>query len=903
MIRQLLFILSFCYITVNCVAQPGSIDPTFNPSDIGFGTGDGFNGAYIEGQVYVLKVMDNGKILAGGQFTSYNSMSRSHLTRINADGTHDTTFYRASSTMVGSDKVNAIAVQADGKILVGEGSGHWGFQNISKLIIRLNEDGSQDMTFNAPTDIGISYAVKHIFPQPDGKIIVVGNGVVRLNADGSVDPTFTGSGQVGFLPYADLQPDGKILIGGNFTNFQGSGLNRLVRLNTDGSLDLSFVAAPEIGTGENILLPDGKIVGPGTGGLIRLNTDGSLDASFSSPFASKLVLQSDGKILTMKNGVISRINSDGSADPSFIPTTTTATNINDIAVQPDNKCIVVGEFTTWNGVYCNRIVRLDNNGNRDFTFNSFSGFNQTPGTTVNAIIQQTDGKILVGGDFTLYNGVERKNIVRINPNGSIDNTFDPGTGFDDEVTCIALQSDGKIVVGGAFSEFNGTSTELIARLNIDGSFDGTFNTGGFLSSPINSIAIQTDGKIIAGGDFENYSGTSCKRIVRINTNGSIDNTFNIGTGFNIDGVKVVKLQPDGKILCGGEFTSYNGTSSKRIVRLNTDGTIDNTFALGTGFSTGTVYDIKLQQDGKIVVAGTFSSYNGTSIVRGVTRINTNGALDLTFTPNISTSYPFTPKAMEIQSDGKIVIGGSVFEGSDLFRISTDGTVDQTFTPLVTNSQVYAIELLSDGDFLVGGTIKEYNGIGRNRIARIQGGSGNCSAGFILSPDPNQQHNWFALNNCTGSGSLTYDWNWGDGSSNSTGPNPSHVYSTAGYYNICVTITDGNGCSDTYCDNSTYIYKTMDMITINVVDQLPTGINIAESNLLKIYPNPANNILTIETEGGSGTYQLNDITGKLVQQGSITATKQSIDISSLGKGIYILSLSDGEQQVNRKIVKE
>lgn len=901
--KLLLITLSTTFLIINALAQPGSIDPTFNPSDIGFGTGDGFandlSGGNFTGEVSVLKIMDNGKILAGGQFDGYNSNLQSYLTRINSDGTTDTTFQH-DHIFVGDDEVSAIAVQADGKILVGAAGGGGGFQDIDELIVRFNEDGSQDLTFNALgwENLGISYAVKGIAPQPDGKILVAGNGVLRLNANGSIDPTFTGSGQIGFLNYLELQPDGKILIGGPFTNYQGSGLDGLVRLNSDGSLDLTFVTPPEVGSGNFILQPDGKIIAAATGGLIRLNTDGSIDPTFSGPGVNLIALQPDGKFMVKIGNNIKRLNSDGSADPSF--TQATFSDINAIAVQPNNKCIVVGEFSTWNNIYCKRIVRLDSNGNRDFTFNPFSGINGISDPLVNAIAQQPDGKILVGGNFELFNGVARNNIVRLNANGSIDNAFDPGTGFDGEVNCIALQSDGKIVVGGGFTEFNGTDVSLIARLNTDGSLDGSFTSAGFSSTPVNSIAIQSDGKIIAGGDFEAYSGTSCKRIVRINSNGTIDNSFTIGTGFNSDGVKAVELQPDGKIICGGYFSSYNGTSSKGIVRLNTDGTIDNIFSVGTGFGISTVYDLELQPDGKIIATGSFSSYNGTSISK-VARINSSGTLDVTFVPG--TSVSFTPNAIALTSTGKLILGGSSYNTPDIIRLNSNGSIDQSFESEGSDGGIYAITIQSDEDILIGGYFTSFNGIGRNRIARLQGGSGNCSAGFTLSPDPNTQHNWFALNTCSGTPTITYDWNWGDGSSNSSGAYPSHTYSTAGYYNICVTITDGSGCTDTYCDNSTYIYKTAEMITVNVVNQLPTDIAERENGLLRVYPNPATNILTIETASGKGTYQLQDITGKVLLSGSVTATKFSLDISTLSKGIYLLSLIDGEQQVNRKVVKE
>jgi hypothetical protein len=179
----------------------------------------------------------------------------------------------------------------------------------------------------------------------------------------------------------------------------------------------------------------------------------------------------------------------------------------------------------------------------------------------------------------------------------------------------------------------------------------------------------------------------------------------------------------------------------------------------------------------------------------------------------------------------------------------------------------------------------------------------CSAGFNLEPDSLLAHNWFAHNNCTGAAPMDYMWYWGDGDS-TAGSNPSHTYNTPGYYNICVSIVASNGCSDYFCDSSTYIYKTdAEMISISVIGGIPSGIEEKAKNYLNLYPNPANSTITIETPTAKGIYQLQDITGKVLLSGSVTATKFSLDLSALSKGIYLLSLIDGEQQVDRKVVKE
>ena len=177
-----------------------------------------------------------------------------------------------------------------------------------------------------------------------------------------------------------------------------------------------------------------------------------------------------------------------------------------------------------------------------------------------------------------------------------------------------------------------------------------------------------------------------------------------------------------------------------------------------------------------------------------------------------------------------------------------------------------------------------------------------TSNFNLYPDVDPMH-YIAENLATGNAPLTYLWNWGDGTSDNTAY-PSHTYDIPGLYTICLTVADANGCSDTYCND--YTFKTESPIAfVQVIDPLTVGINSKDNtlNTFTLFPNPAANTVTIENQTASGTYQLQDITGKVLLSGTITATKFNLDISALSKGIYLLSLIDGEQQVKRKIVKE
>jgi uncharacterized delta-60 repeat protein len=241
--------------------------------------------------------------------------------------------------------------------------------------------------------------------------------------------------------------------------------------------------------------------------------------------------------------------------------------VRSIALQSDGKILSGGNFITYQGVSANYIIRLNADGSRDTTFAIGTGFN----ITVRSIIIQPDNKILIGGDFTTYQGVAANRIIRLNADGSRDTTFAIGTGFPSNgVFSIAVQSDGKVLVGGSFQTYQGVSANRIIRLNADGSRDTTFAIGTGFSDEVSSIAIQTDGKILAGGMFETYQGVSATRIIRLNADGSRDTTFAIGTGFN-NTVWSIAIQPDGKILAGGRFAIYQGVAANCIIALNSDG--------------------------------------------------------------------------------------------------------------------------------------------------------------------------------------------------------------------------------------------------------------------------------------------------------------------------------------------
>jgi uncharacterized delta-60 repeat protein len=264
---------------------------------------------------------------------------------------------------------------------------------------------------------------------------------------------------------------------------------------------------------------------------------------------------------------------------------------------------------------------------------------------------------------------------------------------------IAVLPDGKFLVGGSFTQYNGEERRRLVRLSAGGSIDNSFSVSVNTAGIVNRIVVQQDGKIIVAGDFQFVNAAPRNRIARFNADGSLDTTFNIGTGANAP-ILALALQPDGKILIGGIFTAYNGVPRNRVARLNADGSLDETFNPVRGFATN---EIVIQSDGKILLAGVaapaLNSYQ-TSIVR----LNPNGSLDSSFGAGVSG----TARAVRLQADGKILLGGVVsflppatpnqFTLGMIIRVNQDGTIDSTFNNTLLGGTVEVIPFCRTAGF-------------------------------------------------------------------------------------------------------------------------------------------------------------------------------------------------------------
>ena len=349
----------------------------------------------------------------------------------------------------------------------------------------------------------------------------------------------------------------------------------------------------------------------------------------------------------------------GSVDPSFSGSVT-GNSVLASAAQPDGRIVIGGLFTSVSGQPRNNFARLNTDGSVESTatFNAGTGANEQ----VYGVALQADGKIVIGGAFTSVKGQARGGIARLLSNGNVEGTatFNAGTGADNVVYGVALQSDGKIVLCGEFTSVNSQALGRIARLNADGSVESavTFDAGTGADAGVQSVVVQADGKIVLGGQFMNVNGLPRNRIARLNANGTVESTATFDAGTGADGlIHGVALQADTKILIVGDFTNVNGRPRNRIARLNADGTIESTatFDPGAG-ANGPVYGVALQADGKILLAGDFTSVNGEPRNR-IARLNPDGSLESIAAFNIGSGANDFVGGVTLQADGKILLCG------------------------------------------------------------------------------------------------------------------------------------------------------------------------------------------------------------------------------------------------------
>ncbi len=982
-------VLSLCLFS-----QAGTLDMDFNPKIV---DGYGFNITSQGYPVSKVAIQNDGKILVCGRFTTYRGVSRNRIARLNTDGTLDPSFNPGEGA---NNSVQAIAIQNDGKILIGGYFTSYDNTVISK-IARLNTDGSLDTTFNPGNAVvtnnagGIQEAVFDIKIQPDGRILVgkitnpyeptIGqNNIIRLNNNGTVDTSFNIGigmfGDAGSVYSINVLSNGKLLIAGRFTSYNGSDIKSIARLNADGSLDTSFNSGFDSGyIYSTIIQPDGRIIVSGSffsyngvsrNNILRLNANGSLDTSFDvgtgfNNAVMSISLQSDGRIVvggwfTSFNGVsknrIARLNTDGTLDSSLNIGTGPNGWVYSVPVQLDGKIFIGGLFTSYNGASRNYIARVNSNGSLD------SSFNLGEQDNVQGIVIQEDGKALVAGNFTAADnsGSHSYNrLARIDSGGSFDSSFNNGgSGADNVINAIDIQPDEKILIGGAFSSYNGSSRKSVARLNTDGSLDNSFNPGTGANNPVFGIVSYPDKKAVIAGQFTSYNNVVKNRLVKVNNDGSIDESFNIGLGTN-DIINAVALQDDGKVIIAGWFTSYNGTLVNRIARINSDGSLDSTFNIGGGFNS-TIRCVTVQPDGKVLVGGGFTAYNGTS-VNNIVRLNPDGTLDATFTTSGTNS---TVRSIIVQPDGRILIGGifTSYNGISVnrfVRLNKDGSLDVTFNAVGAGADdvVYAIALQPDGKVVLGGGFTLYNGVDKSRISRVDS--------YVPMPEADGIQNFCGSNTLANLVVSGANLKWYDSEYGGTLLPSSTVLTNSQIYYVSQTknnvesarfaiktpnettmaptgesvqtfesgddlsvlivngenikwyTTEANAANHTnvlpittkIVNNTTYyatqtigICESSSSLAVKAYNETLNVSDVSEISKVKLYPNPVKDILSLNFESKINKVIISDYSGRQILEKSLDNNK-SLNIQSLSKGTYLIQIYTDKEKQTIKFIKD
>ncbi len=720
----------------------GSLDPTFA---IGSGPSN---------TVRAIARQADGKYLIGGNLTSYNGTgnARNFIVRVNADGSFDSTFNAA----ITGTQVNAIVVQPDGKILIGGTFTQAGTTTVANLV-RVESTGAVDPSFAIGTGLG-------------------GGAVNAIAIDGTTSP------------------GPRVIVGGAFTNYNTSTtVNRLARLSTAGVLDSAFNSGT---SGPNNIVNAVVLDGPGVTPKIyiagtftsystltaanraaRINDNGTFDvgyavggtatalvytpASAGGAAADTIVVAGSFTTTGSLSKALARFAGAGTRDSTVAPTTRGVASVNLIRPVAGGKWLVGGSFTHLGGVRTGAVARLTSALTVDSTFNAVSG-SAGAGYTSNPTISFTNGgatttaaatatttasgqiaTILVTHGGAGYTSAPTVNITGGGGTGAAATAIVSGgvvkavvfpTGANSNVNAAVIQGDGRIVIAGNFSAYDGTPMSRIARLEVDGTLDPTYINAG-PNSTINALAGLPSGKLIVGGGFATYFGLAQPSVVRVNADGTVDSAgFNAGTA--AFAASALAVQPDGKVVVGGSFTRVkpgpdgvagNGddVTQANIIRLEANGALDNTFGttagVGTGGANPIVNSVQIQPtDNKIVISGNYTTYNGGASTRA-TRLNADGSPDNTF--NAGTSANGVVSSVLRQEDGKYLFFGSFssFAGqsntASLARVAADGTFDSTFANLGHNTASAttpsALQVMDDGKVLIG--VNTLTSAGRPRL--------------------------------------------------------------------------------------------------------------------------------------------------------------------------------------------
>lgn len=875
--------------------------------------------AYASGNILDAALQTDGKIILVGDFEFFNGTVAKNIVRLNSDGSIDNTFNTGTgpSNLPFVNNITSILLLESGKILV-RGSFE-SFNGVPRYrLVRLNSNGSVDTSFVPPSNPNNNSAPFNLALAANNNAVLysyitnAGYFIGKLNNDGAVDPTFNiGSGFNGDIVGLEFQPDGKILVGGIFTQFNGQSVGNFVRLNSDGSFESSF------GTGANNLVTKvryssfNKIIltgmfttfnGQNAASIVVLNLDGTRDNSIlfsGSPKASDAVFTSPSEIVV--GGGFARTSRYSSLPNNTMQYTPANSNqqdiINKVLIQPDGKIVLIGSPSSLSNV----IYRLNADLTLDATFNT--GIGAGIPARIYQTATQPDGKIILTGNFAYLKGEEKKGIARLNNDFTLDGSFNSGTGFfpnkNNFFYSLTTQADGKIIVQGQFDGYNGNPTGRMVRLNADGTLDNSFVSDGAqffctLCGVFFKVItyVQSDGSYLIGGSFLSFGDQPRKYLVRILSNGDLDASFNP----NLDGpVTAMALQPDGKILITGNFNTLNGTAvNNKLIRLNSNGTLDATFTSALLTSGTSINQIYVTESNKIILGGslTISANNTYPCVR----LEPNGTLDASFNLGNTGSG-----SVYILKDNTLLV--RTFE--TLRRVDSQGIPDLDFNPVpITGIGQVSVEnvlVIDPNKLLITGF---FNNINNRNV---------WNAAVLLydlfPPLPDAPTNLQALPVENDYPTLT----WND---NSTVETSYEIYRSQTNNSNFVILTTLPANAQSYQDKtatnrSIYYYKVgarnksgfsgfSNEVMVNI---LITDLEKSSPDKVSVYPNPTNNLLNIKFDMSLPTNEIviYDLSGKECLRHTVSESDITISIETLPQGIYLLNI-DGYGNSFIKVIK-
>lgn len=721
---------------------------------------DGFLTTISGGALHEVVVDGHGKILIGGQFTAGGNTRR--LARLRPDGSGDPTF-TLSGLSATAGRVSSILPLGSGYLVGGTFTGGTSPDYLAWLGPNGGLMPGLPVTVNgavfkvAPRYTSNGYFVAGQFTWVNG---ATRHGLARLTGSLALDTGFAPPPFSGNIQDVIELPDGKVLVAGAFLNISGNpGAGYAVfRLHADGSLDTSFNFDSVPHGIEHVvamaLQPDGKLLIAGnftaTAGsqerrrIARLDSDGSLDLGFQGPtlngMVTDMVVQPDRRIVITGDftGVglanrIARLHADGAVDTTLAPLMDPDNVVRAVALQGDGGILFAGDFTSYTGgIPARRLARIPPTSffDRDFA----------PPAPIDgdilALAVLANGDVLAGGGFTSIGGQPRTNLARFSgATGSLATTFTPT--LNGAVHAIIVQPDGKILIGGEFQLVNGSTRRHIARFNGDGSLDAGFMPANIAGGIVQALELGPDGTIYVGGSFQTVAGQARAHLVRLLANGQVDSAFE---DRGVDGtVRAIAMAGDNhRLYIGGDFTTVDGVQQWKLARLWPNGLLNTGFRGQTSASSNRIHALAVPPDGLgVIVGGVFSGVrraNGTAVTRlNLARFLDDGTVDTGFggqtgTPGLGPNG--TVMAMHASHDEWLYLGGTFSQvaGSphpNLARVDmAQGRADSAFDAAAVMpgtalpAWVNTLALQGDGRLLVGGHFGMLGGVSRPHLGRL-----------------------------------------------------------------------------------------------------------------------------------------------------------------------------------------